>query len=717
MVKTRRMPLLPCLLLLLLSACGSTEPEWTGSASGAGVLGDAPPFLNPFRAAGSGTSIGGDRAPPRGHVDIGREVVPRRSGSVGGGVEAGDIELNFVNAEVQEFVRVAFDEILREPVVVDPSIQGRVTVRTPGAVSKRAALDIVRAALETQGLQMGKTGATYRISGRGGASGGAGGHVRVLHLSAISAEQAKAALQPFTNGQVQISGGTDGRSLLLSGAASDVEGLAQLVGALDVDQMRAVSFALLPLREASATAVSNELNQMFGAREGQGFKAMPIQRVNGVLITTRSKETLERARSWVRKLDQTGKDTRRVNVYQLQNRRANEVAHILQGMFGVSSGQSGRTANQRAPIAPGFTPALSSGAAGPGASSSAGVPRLASIGSSASLVPNSEQGGLSSTGGYAEPPVSPAEASVPLGASSSEAEQVPVSIRADTATNSIVVVSKPDDYRMVESAIRRLDVLPSQVLIEATIVEVGLNDALRHGVRWFLQNGNHGGSLTDSASGSFGNVYPGFNYTFNAGGARLVVNALEKITDVEIVSSPALTVLDNQPATLKIGDQVPVATRSARSVINPDAPTVNEIEMKDTGIILQVVPRVNSSGLVMLDISQEASDVVPTTSSAIDSPTIRQRKINSSVAVQSGSEIVLGGIISRRKTKSKEGIPGLMHIPVLGSAFTSLGKNERERTELMVIIRPTVVNSRQDLQILTQEIKSRMAGANMALYR
>jgi general secretion pathway protein D len=260
-------------------------------------------------------------------------------------------------------------------------------------------------------------------------------------------------------------------------------------------------------------------------------------------------------------------------------------------------------------------------------------------------------------------------------------------------------------------------VLPSQVLIEATIVEVGLNDALRHGVRWFLQSGNHSGSLTDSPVGGQGSVFPGFNYTFSAGNARLVVHALERMTDIEIVSSPALTVLDNQAATLKIGDQVPVATRSSRSVTNPDAPIVNDIEMKDTGIILSVTPRVNASGLVMLDISQEASDVVPTTTSTIDSPTIRQRKINSSVAVQSGSEVILGGIISRRREKTKEGVPGLMNLPIIGGAFTSLATNGKDRTELMIIIRPTVVNSRQDLHILTEEIKSRMSASRAALYR
>lgn len=710
MVKARRALFLPLLLSALLSACASTEPEWTGSVSGPGLLGDAPPYLNPFRSAAGTGPLGARTASHRGHIDTGRET-PRRAGAEGATArETGDIELNFVNAELQDFVRVAFDEILKEPVVIDPSVNGRVTVRTPGPVSRKTALELIRSALETQGLQLAKAGGTYKIAGRsGGAPSPGQSNVRIVTLSAINAEQAKAALQPFTNGQVQISSGGDGRSLLLSGSPADVEGLAQVAGALDVDQLRSVSFALLPLKEASAAAVSSELNQMFGARDGSGFKAMPIQRINGVLITTKTRETLERARNWVRKLDQTGRDSRRVNVYQLQNRRANEVAQILQGMFGAPSGQPAR-ATPRPPVAPGLTPSATSSGQPASGQSAAGVAKLASLGA------QQETQGFSSTGGYNEPPVSPAEQTVPLGVQQ-EPEAIGVSIKADTATNSIVVVSRPDDYKMVESAIRRLDVLPSQVLIEATIVEVGLNDALRHGVRWFLQNGNHGGSLTDSPAGAFGNVYPGFNYTFNAGNAHLVVNALEKMTNVEIVSSPALTVLDNQPATLKIGDQVPVATRSARSVINPDAPTVNEIEMKDTGIILQVVPRVNASGLVMLDISQEASDVVATTSSAIDSPTIRQRKINSSVAVQSGSEIVLGGIISRRKTKSKEGVPGLMNIPLVGGAFTSLARNEGERTELMVIIRPTVVNSRQDLQILTQEIRSRMAGANAALYR
>jgi general secretion pathway protein D len=710
--KTLAMIGLSLALFPALAGCVAGESRWEGYAEGgSGILGDAPPYLNPFKRMGSGGIDPASRNRQAvGAVDFG--VSGDRSGpSVRPASAPGDLTLNFVNVEIQDFLRSVFDELLKEPVVVDPNIRGLVTVRSPDPVNKATALDMVRSALDTYGLQLQKRGNVYHVTQRNAGAGPrvrGSGDIRSLRLQHISAEQARTALQPFGQGQVEISASGDGRTLLFSGSGADVDGLMQVAAALDVDQMRGTAFALLPLREAGAQAVSQELNQMFGGREGSGTgsRAMAIARINAVLITARSRDQLGRMQAWARRLDQGGRDTRRVNVYQLQNRRANEVAQILQGMFGSEGGA--RQQQGRGVVAPGLTPAATTvtGAA-PGAGAAAGTMQVASMAS----------GAPPATTGNPEDTVPPQYRNDRPGEEQAGLASTAVAIRADNSTNSIVVIARPEDYRIVESAIRRLDVLPSQVLIEATIVEVGLNDALRHGVRWFLQSGNHGAFLTDSPAGSFANVNPGFNYTFTAGGSRLVVNALERITDVEIVSSPALTVLDNQTANLKIGDQVPIATRSARSVTNPDSPIVNDIEMKDTGIILSVTPRVNAAGLVLLDISQEASDVVPTTTSNIDSPTIRQRKINSSVAVQSGDEIVLGGIISRRKAKGKEGVPGLMHIPILGAAFTSLGTNEQARTELLIIIRPTVVNSRQDLQILTQEIRARLPRTTRATYR
>ena len=218
-----------------------------------------------------------------------------------------------------------------------------------------------------------------------------------------------------------------------------------------------------------------------------------------------------------------------------------------------------------------------------------------------------------------------------------------------------MIVASAQDYRLIESTIQRLDVVPSQVLIEVTIAEVELSDTLRNGVRWFFEHGNHSLKLA-SEGGAVSPNYPGFNYVFDAARARAVIDVLSAVTKVEVISSPALTVLDNQTATLKVGDQVPIAVRSSQSVSSSDAPVVNDIQLKDTGIILSVTPRVSASGTVQLDISQEASNVVATTTSGIDSPTIRQRSVVSTVSVPNGNELVLGGLISKNKNFSKSGV-------------------------------------------------------------
>ena len=169
--------------------------------------------------------------------------------------------------------------------------------------------------------------------------------------------------------------------------------------------------------------------------------------------------------------------------------------------------------------------------------------------------------------------------------------------------------------------------------------------------------------------------------------------------------------LDNQTATLKVGDEVPIQTQTSQAVTKADAPLISSITMKETGIILKVTPRVNASGLVLLDIDQEDSDVVPTTTSTINSPTIRQRQINSSVAVQSGGEIVLGGIITRQTEHDQSGLPFLNSVPLIGKALATSGLDSDARTELLVILRPTILASQGEVAAVTQEIKRRMREA------
>lgn len=282
-----------------------------------------------------------------------------------------------------------------------------------------------------------------------------------------------------------------------------------------------------------------------------------------------------------------------------------------------------------------------------------------------------------------------------------------IRIIADEPNNALFILATPQDFRDIDAALNRLDVEPLQVMIEATIAEVSLNDKLKYGVSWFFEQGNNSITLADVASGIPTAAFPGFSYLYAGANARVVINALDEVTHVNVISSPQLMVLDNRTATLQVGDEVPIITQSAVSVADPAAPIVNSVQFRDTGVILNVTPRVNSSGGVELDIEQEVSDVVPTTTSTIDSPTIQQRKIKSSVSVHDGQTIALGGLIRDRQSRGKSGVPGLSDIPVLGSLFGTT-TNTADRTELLVLITPHVVRGPEEADAITDELRKRM---------
>jgi len=277
----------------------------------------------------------------------------------------------------------------------------------------------------------------------------------------------------------------------------------------------------------------------------------------------------------------------------------------------------------------------------------------------------------------------------------------------DIRNNAVVVSATPEEYRQIESALRQLDVTPLQVLIEATIAEVTLTDELRYGLQWFFHAGDSNFTFSPLASGAVAPIFPGFNYALTSSNAQVILNALTQITDVKVISSPQLMVLNNETARLQVGDQVPIATQEVQSIVDSDAPIVNSIEYRDTGVILNVSPRVNSGGLVVLDIVQEVSDVVPTTTSDLNSPTIQQRRVKSTVAVQSGESVALGGLIRDSNSKGVTGLPVLSEIPVLGNLFKTTDNTQR-RTELLILLTPRVVANRKDAREITEELRSRV---------
>jgi general secretion pathway protein D len=615
---------------------------------------------------------------------------------------AGEITLNVVDAELREVVRQVLQDALGVNYVIDPAVGGRITVQTMRPVPADDLVAVLDAVLRMNGAALVRTGDLYQVVpidqaltsgpipdvGPVPDAGNPGFGVRVVPLRFVPATELAPVLAPFAppGGAIQVDPVRN--LLLLAGLPEQLATLTDLVSIFDVDWLQGMSFGLFPLDNAPAADLVEELQQIFSNLEGGALAGLirfvPIERLNAVLVVSSQPTYLTEAQTWIERLDRVGEgDEPRIFVYSLQNARATNLAEVLSEMFGArvtTVEGSGLLAPGQEPIELPSTGAFELGAAETGEE------------------------------GAAEPPVrATPEPGQPLAAEPIGPEDAEIRIIADDTTNALVIRATPREYERIRAALDELDILPLQVLIEATVAEVTLTDELRYGVEWFFRSGDFELSFTPSATAML--PVGGFQSIFDTGNdVRLVLRALDAITDVNVVSSPQLMVLDNQTARIQVGDQVPISVQSAVSVIDPDAPVVNSIEYRDTGVILLVTPRVNASGLVILEIQQEISNVVdaPTTTTAEEtSPTINQRQINSTVAILSGETVALGGLIQDQRERAQSGIPLLSRIPIVGALFRSRS-NAITRTELLVLITPSVVENPARARAVTDELRRRL---------
>lgn len=635
------------------------------------------PRVQPFAVRGSGAFVNTGYQPPASRVQIAQ-------------AGPGEFTLNFADADLREVIRAMLQDSLETNYTVDPRVQGMVTLQTSRPLSRAQILPTLEEILRLNGAALIEGDGIFRIvpieeAGRSAPNlsfndlRGRGLSVRVVPLRFVSAPEIEGLLESFGS----VAGGLRvdaGRNLLfLTGTRQELNSLANMVSVLDVDWMKGMSFALQPLRVTAPDTMISELEQIFedpsGPKLAGLLRFVPIERMNAVLVISKQPRYLDEALQWIARLDQGGGDQQRVHVYYVQNRRAADLAEVLGQIFGIETASFG---DSTADLAPGLTPiTLSTGEAPGGEALDAPPPAPLDGGPSAS-------GGSASLAGLGE-----------------------VRIIADEESNSLVTLASSADYDVVEAALKKLDILPLQVLIEATIAEVTLTEDLEFGVRYFFQQGNNEFTFSDLAGGAVGAVFPGFSYVFSSSDAQVALNVLQGVTDIEVLSAPSLVVLDNQTGKLEVGDQVPVATRSTVSTTDPDAPAVNEVEQRDTGVILTVTPRVNAGGLVILEIVQEVSDAVATETSDIDSPTIRKRKLDSTIAIQSGETVALGGLITNRREEAEVGIPLLSDIPLLGNLFKTTDDQDR-RSELLVLIRPVVIRDSNDARAVTDELRRKM---------
>jgi general secretion pathway protein D len=626
------------------------------------------------------------------------DPLPRPIASVG----KNGITINLVDATIAEAAKSILGDVLGVNYAISEKVKGSITVQTTKAVPKEALLDIFEAALRGEGAALLVQDNLYRIVPVGEAVASAPLHGRganyrriagvsthVLTLQYVAATEMERILKALAPNASILKADNTRNLLVVSGSRADLDGIMDVVSVFDVDWMRGMSFGIYPVESADPETIAQELDTLFANDRDGPAKGMvrfvPNRRLKSVLVITSRPEYLRRAQNWLNRLDSATRETvKQVFVYPVRSRSAGELARLLQRVYGQQDPTKTLPKSAITPIPiPSPTTLLPPAAPAP---EQAAPP---------DADPSQPQGTLSTT-------APPAAADGPR-----EDRLGGIGVVADEANNSLVITATAHEYRRVQRILERLDIAPNQVLLEATIAEVQLKDELKMGVRWFFQMGNHKLTLTDSSAGAVTPTFPGFSNFFSTPNVKVVLNALSSVTDINIISSPTLMVVDNKKATLQVGNEVPVATQSAVAVLTPGSPIVNSITYRNTGIVLNITPRIGDKGRIQLDVEQEASDVIPTSTSGIDSPTIQQRRIRTTVAVHDGEGIVLGGLIQDRADNTRGQVPFVGQVPVLGTLFKN--KNDTiSRTELLVAITPRIVKDTTQVRAIAEEFRSRI---------
>ena len=466
------------------------------------------------------------------------------------------------------------------------------------------------------------------------------GGVSIYGARNLSAEQIVKLLTPLAQGHAEVHADSAQEHVFISGDPATVDALTRAAALFDVDWLRGRSFQFYPLRYAAASAVSDDVEKVLGGTEG------PIGNQVELITIDRLNAIIVAAKS-PDLLDQT--------VHWIE--RLDQPAS--------PSEQRLRVVRLNNLVATDFVKTISDLFA-------RGMPPAGSIVGS-------------------NRPTSMA------------------TVTADPRSNSVIMYASDSEYQSLLAIVRELDVTPPQVLIEATVAEVTLNNQLQYGVQWYLQNLNHfgGGFLTGMSplatpTTPIPPTVPGLNLTYTGTNVQVALNALQSVTDVEVLATPRMLVLANDTATLQVGSSVPIITSSSAG-IQANSLVVNNVDYRDTGVVLTVTPRVGDKGEIYIDVQQEVSSVATTTTSDIDSPTINQRKFHTQIAVESGQSVAIGGLIQTSKSKMDSGVPYLSRIPVVGMAFRQRN-DTASRDELVVFLKPTLVRSRSEADAVTDEL-------------
>ena len=683
-----------------------------------------------------------------------REMAPRVDPVLASGDK---VALNFENVTVGSLATALLGDLLKLNYTIDAGGDTVVSLHTRQPLLRSQVLDVLDAVLLPHDLAIVRDNAgVYHVTKRTVTLGArpvvgassfkdlAGSGTVIVPLNHIAAAEMAKILAPIAPREAIVYVDSMRNLLVLQGSKAQLGGWLEMVEAFDVDFLSGMSLGVFVLENANVNVVRDALQAMLGgdkasdpyagaapaaspagAAPGGGgaavtgasagssaqvanplgglIRVIPVERLNALVVVTPRAHLLTQVETWVRRLDRpTDALEASLFVYPVQNGSALQLAEMLNGLFGGQPTQAKSGAG------------VAAGAAPTQFSQTAGATGLGNAGGVGNAGGNGLSGMASASTGASGgmPQMAAGGRTSPNNASLTSTSQLDGNVRvvADEKRNALLIRAPRTEYRRIEQALRELDKAPSQVLIEASIVEVSLTGNLQYGVEWFVQNSISGGRegqalLNMRDAGTIAPKQPGFSYTIlnKAGVVRATLNALAEKSQVRLLSSPSVLVLNNHNATIQVGQQQPI--KSSTSVTTGNLVT-ESITYKDTGVMLSVTPSVNAGGLITMDISQQVTDVGEA-DTATGQRAFLTRQIQTRVAVRSGEPVVLGGLIRENDTTGRSGVPVLSTLPVVGALFGNTANNSN-RTELLVLLTPRALENDDALRSASAEMRERM---------
>ena len=662
---------------------------------------------------------------------------PTGQGRSGGANQGGTITFNFDNQPVQAAVKAILGDVLHANYSISPKVKGTVTFATSQPVRKDEVLPILQMLLSWTDNALVRRGGGYLVvpvedaapgtlvPGLAAVSPGTGYAAQLFPLHYVSAEAMQKLLKPFADPKAFLLVDPVRNLLVMGGTPAELANYQRIIQTFDVDWLRGMSVAVIPLQHVQAEDLVGQLGTIFNEQSGEKGQKMsslvrllPLKHSNSLVVITSQPSYIDEVRKLVTTIDNGAGNSSGLYVYNVLNVRASDLARNLNELFGNTT--SSGPAYPAGAVAPGFSPLEQSVPGSLGSQQGFGTfTQDSTFGAGQTIGDEFGSGevGAGMVNGATQGRRQQQSGQGPVAFTTSEG----VRIAAVNENNQLLVRATPGQWEKLLPVVERLDEKPLQVQIETKVLEVTLQGAFQFGVQYYL------GGLIGTQPGSPPNTDESFHrhqgavglggvqydtsdalfYSFAGNDLQFALRAMESSGDAKVLSAPSTVVLNNQETTFKVGEKIPVVQTAivpglgTGGTTNPaNATSVNYI---DTGVLLDVVPRVSPGGLVYMDIQQVVSK--PTTQDKFGNYTITNRALSTEVAVQSGQTVLLGGLIQQTDTTQDNGVPFISRIPVLGRLFGTTDRR-RDRTELIVLITPRIIRNPEDARRVTDEYQT-----------